>query len=84
MRRLAVLLSCCLDDEPPTVRGMAEWLNIPKPAITRAFDRLGKLGFAKRIPDPLDRRSVLIVATPSGMAYVEGLRAIMRQAAMGR
>ena len=33
-RQLAVLLVCCLDNEPPTVRALAERLSVPKPAMS--------------------------------------------------
>jgi DNA-binding MarR family transcriptional regulator len=80
-RQLAVLLVCCLDDPPHTVRGLAERLNVAKPAITRAADRLEQLGLFKREDDPRDRRSVLLAATDSGHAFVLNLRAMMVAAA---
>jgi DNA-binding MarR family transcriptional regulator len=81
-RQLAVLLICGLDDSPHTVRGLAERLNTPKPTITRSVDKLAYLALLRREPDPTDRRSVLLVATASGRAYVQELRAMM--AAAGR
>jgi DNA-binding MarR family transcriptional regulator len=83
-RQIAMLLVCSLDEPPHTVRGLAALLDVPKPAITRNVDRLAGLGFMKREDDPSDRRSVLLVATPSGRAFVEGLAAMMRAAAEGR
>jgi DNA-binding MarR family transcriptional regulator len=80
-RQLAVLLVCRMDDPPHTVRGLAERLNIAKPAITRAADRLEELGLLKREPDERDRRSVLLFATAAGRAYVHELRAMMAAAA---
>jgi DNA-binding MarR family transcriptional regulator len=79
-RQLAVLLICRLDDPPHTVRGLAETLNIAKPTITRAADRLEELGLAERRGDPRDRRSVLIVPTASGRAFVKELGDMMRTA----
>ena len=43
-RQLAVLLTVYLGEGPHTVRGLANDLNVSKPAITRALDRLGELG----------------------------------------
>jgi DNA-binding MarR family transcriptional regulator len=80
-RQLAVLLICCLDRPPHTVRGLAERLGVPKPAITRAIDRLEELGLLEREDDPSDRRSILLLATASGRAFVEELRAMMVAAA---
>ena len=59
-RQLGVFLTCYLQDGPHTVRGLAADLNVSKPAITRALDRLGELELARRKVDPSDRRSVLV------------------------
>jgi len=80
-RQLAVLLICCLDDAPHTVRGLAERLKISKPAITRSVDRLEELRLLKRVDDPSDRRSVLITSTPSGVAFVRQVGIMMAEAA---
>ncbi len=79
-RQLGVLLTCYLNEGAHTVRGLAADLNVSKPAITRALDRLGELDLARRKVDPLDRRSVLIQRTPRGSAFVRDLRGIMMQA----
>ena len=65
-RQLGVFLTCYLNNGPHTVRGLATDLNVSKPAITRALDRLGELDLARRKVDPLDRRSVLVKRTPKG------------------
>ena len=48
-----------LEGEAQTVRGLAAKLNVSKPAITRALDRLAELDLVRRKTDPLYRRSVL-------------------------
>src|SRR3712207_2235437 len=55
-RQLGVFLTVYLTDGPHTVRGLAAELNVSKPAITRALDRLGELDLARRKVDPMDRR----------------------------
>ncbi|MBX5452376.1 MAG: MarR family transcriptional regulator [Acidobacteriia bacterium] len=80
-RQLAVLLTCYLQEGPHTVRGLAATLNVSKPAITRALDRLQAFDLARRKPDPMDRRSVLVQRTPKGAAFLRDLRAIMSEAA---
>lgn len=80
-RQLAVFLTCYLDESGHTVRGLASGLNVSKPAITRALDRLGELDLARRKVDPLDRRSVLVQRTPKGAAYLKEIRSIMGDAA---
>lgn len=79
-RQLGVLLTCYLQDGPHTVRGLATALNVSKPAITRALDRLGELDLARRKVDPMDRRSVLVQRTLKGAAFLKDLRGIMGEA----
>ncbi|NHO31545.1 MarR family transcriptional regulator [Acetobacter fallax] len=79
-RQLAVFLTCYLQEEGHTVRGLAAELNVSKPAITRALDRLGELDLARRKVDPLDRRSVLVQRTLKGAAYLREIRSIMGEA----
>ena len=80
-RQLGVFLTCYLQDGPHTVRGLAADLNVSKPAITRALDRLGELELARRKVDPADRRSVLVQKTIKGQAFLKDLRSIMGEAA---
>ncbi|HEY1933269.1 MAG TPA: MarR family transcriptional regulator [Acetobacteraceae bacterium] len=82
-RQLGVFLTCYLRDGGHTVRGLAAELNVSKPAITRALDRLGELDLARRKVDPLDRRSVLVQRTLKGAAFLRDLRAIMNEAGSG-
>lgn len=82
-RQLGVFLTCYLNDGGHTVRGLAAELNVSKPAITRALDRLGELDLARRKIDPMDRRSVLVQRTPKGAAFLRDLRAIMTEASGG-
>lgn len=49
-RQLAVFLTCYLGDEGQTVRGLAAYLDIPKPSISRALDRLAGAKLVKRVP----------------------------------
>src|ERR1700712_5868160 len=79
-RQLGVFLTCYLRDGGHTVRGLAAELNVSKPAITRALDRLGELDLARRKVDPLDRRSVLVQRTMKGAAFLRDLRSIMAEA----
>jgi DNA-binding MarR family transcriptional regulator len=79
-RQLAVFLTCYLDSEAQTVRGLAADLHVSKPAITRALDRLTEFDLVRRRQDPLDRRSVLVQRTATGMAFLRELRAILQGA----
>ena len=79
-RQLGVFLTVYLTDGPHTVRGLAAELNVSKPAITRALDRLGELDLARRKVDPMDRRSVIVQRTPKGTTFLDELRRVMTEA----
>lgn len=79
-RQLGVFLTCYLQEGAHTVRGLAAELNVSKPAITRALDRLGELDLARRKVDPSDRRSVLVQRTLKGAAFLRDMRSIMTEA----
>jgi DNA-binding MarR family transcriptional regulator len=79
-RQLGVFLTVYLSPGPHTVRGLASGLNVSKPAITRALDRLGELDLARRRTDPMDRRSVLVQRTLKGAVFLRDLRQTMADA----
>lgn len=80
-RQLGVFLTCYLESEAQTVRGLAAKLGVSKPAITRALDRLSEFDLVRRKTDPLDRRSVLVQRTATGMAFLREVRQTLRDAA---
>ena len=80
-RQLAVLLISYLEDGPHTVRGLAARLEVAKPAITRALDRLEQFDLAHRRQDPRDRRSIVVARTPEGQSFLESLRGMLDDAA---
>ena len=60
-RQLSVLLKVYLEPGTEhTVRGLAAALNVSKPAITRALDRLQDFDFTKRETEASDRRSIVV------------------------
>jgi DNA-binding MarR family transcriptional regulator len=69
-RQLALLLTVYLTPPPHTVRGLAVILNVSKPAISRALDRLSTLGYVRRKRDDLDKRNVLVQRTVKGSVYL--------------
>ncbi len=80
-RQLAVFLKVYLEPNVDhTVRGLAAVLNVSKPAITRALDRLAEFDFTRREADPRDRRSVIARRTPTGSAYLRTLSGFMADA----
>jgi DNA-binding MarR family transcriptional regulator len=80
-RQLAVFLKTYLEPETEhTVRRLAADLNISKPAITRALDRLTDSDFIRREKDANDRRSVIVRRTSAGSAYLRTLSGYVNDA----
>ena len=79
-RQMALMLTVYLTPPPHTVRGLAAALNVSKPAITRALDRLGSLDMIRRKPDEDDRRSVLVQRTVKGSVYLSDFSELIRRA----
>jgi DNA-binding MarR family transcriptional regulator len=71
------MLSVYLGDGPHTVRGLAQALRISKPAVSRALDRLGELGYVRRQRDDLDRRNVLVQRTTTGAEFLTEFSALI-------
>ncbi|MBR4126846.1 MAG: winged helix-turn-helix transcriptional regulator [Alphaproteobacteria bacterium] len=69
-RQTAILLNVYLTEPPHTVRALATDLNISKPAVSRAIDKLSVLGLIKRQTDEKDRRSVNLYRTIEGAQYI--------------
>lgn len=80
-RQLATFMICYLENEAQTVRGLAAKLNVSKPAVTRALDRLVQFDLVRRKDDPLDRRSILVQRTQTGLGFLRELRGIVKDAA---
>ncbi|PJK31276.1 MarR family winged helix-turn-helix transcriptional regulator [Minwuia thermotolerans] len=79
-RQLAILMNVYLRGGPHTVRGLAETLNISKPAVSRALDALGSKGLTRRLRDETDRRNVLVQRTDAGVAFLSAFADLVRAA----
>jgi DNA-binding MarR family transcriptional regulator len=79
-RQLGVFLTCYLETEDQTVRGLAAKLAVAKPAISRALDRLSDFDLVRRKTDLQDRRCVLVRRTATGMVFMRQLRTILSEA----
>ena len=79
-RQLSVFLTCYLEDEAQTVRGLAVQLNIARATISRALDRLSEFDLVHRKTDPLDRRSVLVQRTVTGAEFLRDLDEMLADA----
>jgi DNA-binding MarR family transcriptional regulator len=78
--QLAVYLTCYTIDRDHTVRGLAADLGVSKSVITRALDKLSSLDLARRRPDPMDRRSVVVEHTEAGRQLIADINAIASRA----
>ena len=76
-RQKSVLLKVYNDDTPQTVRGLAKFTEVSKPAITRALDRLSEFDLVRRRTDPADRRSVLVQRTVAGRNFVRFIMEVL-------
>lgn len=70
-RQMALMLRVYIDAGPHTVRGLAEALNVSKPVITRALNKLSALGYLRRERDVADRRNIFITRTPKGAEFLD-------------
>jgi DNA-binding MarR family transcriptional regulator len=76
-RQMAILMIVFTLPAPHTVRGLSAELNISKPAVTRALDRLGQLDYVRRKIDEDDRRSVLVQRTVKGSVFMSDYAALI-------
>ena len=79
-RQMSILLTVYTQAPPHTVRGLSESLNISKPAVSRALDRLGTLGYIRRRRDDYDRRSVQVQRTVKGAVFLSEFADIVSRA----
>lgn len=70
-RQMALLLVVYLKPGPHTVRGLAAMLNVSKPVITRALNRLGTLGYLRRQRDNSDKRNIFVARTFEGAEFLD-------------
>jgi DNA-binding MarR family transcriptional regulator len=72
----------CLTDDPGAglpMGAIADGLLNRASDTTRLVDRLVKMGLVERMPNPADRRGVLVRATPAGRKVFEGLAPRVRE-----
>lgn len=70
-RQMALMMTVYINAGPHTVRGLAETLNVSKPVITRALNKLSALGYLRRERDAADRRNIFITRTPKGAEFLD-------------
>jgi DNA-binding MarR family transcriptional regulator len=68
-------LSVLLDTGAATAGRLSELMGLTSGAVTRVIDRLEQAGYVRRIPDPADRRRVVVELIPEKMAAVQATMA---------
>lgn len=71
-RQMALMMTVYVEPGPHTVRGLAEVLNVSKPVITRALNKLSALGYLRRERDAADRRNIFVARTGKGADFLDG------------
>ena len=66
-------------DEPLTPSEIGDRILLPSASITSTLDNLERRGWVRRIPNPADRRSLLIEITDEGRATADQLLPGIRQ-----
>ncbi len=82
---LASLLYLIRDEATPTLRSLADRLDVTPTAITSITDRLETLGYVRRVRTSLDRRRTQLEITEAGReisfrieeSFVEDIQAIL-------
>jgi len=69
-RQLALLLTIYMTPARRTVRGLADFLDISTPAVSRALYRLNKLGVLRRKVDRSNRRRIVVHRTVKGAVFL--------------
>ena len=69
LRQMAILMKVYTSEAQYTVRELSRFFHISKPAVTRALNRLSRLGFIRRKVDP-DKRSVFVQKTVKGSVFL--------------
>ncbi len=58
---------------------IGESLIVTRATVTGVVDSLERRGFARRSPNPADRRSLLVALTPEGRAVVQEVRTLVHR-----
>ncbi len=70
-RQMAILLTVAMASGPHTVRGLAIRLDVSKPVVTRALNKLAALGYLLRKRDRNDGRNIFVEMTKAGTEFLE-------------
>jgi len=78
-RQMAILLLVSKTKGPHTVRGLASRLEVSKPVVTRALNKLAQLGFLRRLRDEADRRNIFVQMTSVGSRFLDRFQTLIER-----
>ena len=64
-------LEVLIDTGSTTAGTLSELMGLTTGAVTRVIDRLEQAGYVRRVPDPADRRRVIVEVVPDKVAGVQ-------------
>lgn len=73
-------LEVLIDTGAATAGRLSELMGLTTGAVTRVIDRLEQAGYVRRVPDPTDRRRVIVEVVPEKVAAVEATMARVGEA----
>ncbi|MCF4007478.1 MarR family transcriptional regulator [Corynebacterium uropygiale] len=73
------VLSLAASEFTPTQRDLAFFLGLDPSQVVGIVDHLEKEGLVRRVPDPKDKRSRLITATPKGVDVYRRAHALTKE-----
>jgi DNA-binding MarR family transcriptional regulator len=73
-------LEVLIDTGAATAGRLSELMGLTTGAVTRVIDRLEQAGYVRRVPDPADRRRVIVEVVPEKVAPVEATMARVGEA----
>lgn len=79
-RQMAMVLTVALAPGPHTVRGLAQRLQVSKPVVTRALNKLAALGYLERKRDRNDGRNIFVEMTSAGADFLEQFNQLLGEA----
>jgi DNA-binding MarR family transcriptional regulator len=68
-------LEVLIDTGAATAGRLSELMGLTTGAVTRVIDRLEQAGYVRRVPDPTDRRRVIVEPVAEKLAAVEAMMA---------
>jgi DNA-binding MarR family transcriptional regulator len=73
-------LELLIDTGAATAGRLSDLMGLTTGAVTRVIDRLEQAGYVRRVPDPTDRRRVIVEVVPDKVAAVEAAMARVGEA----